>query len=102
MSAARRLDCHCCALMMPAKLDRLEARTQMLDDALDRAILAGCIAPFQSDQQLAATGDHLALQRAEPDLKRMEFLGVAGRRSVLLVLAHIDLTSLLGLRPGPF
>lgn len=64
----------------------------MLDDALDRAILAGCIAPFQSDQQLAATGDHLALQRAGPDLKRMELLGVAGRRSVLLVLAHIDLT----------
>jgi len=53
----------------------------MLDDVLDRAVLAGGVAAFEDDQDAPALGDDLSLQLDELDLQldQLAAIGVHAR-----------------------
>jgi len=53
------------------------AGTEMLDDALDDAVLAGGVAAFEDHQQFAVARDDVALEFHQFDLKLVELLLVA-------------------------
>ena len=53
------------------------ARGEMFGDALDGAILAGGVAPFQDDQQFLAAFDDVALQLHQLDLQMAEGFFIA-------------------------
>ena len=59
---------------------------QMLDDALDRAILARRVAPFDDNQKFAAVFDNLALQRTEANLECVKLLIIAGYAPLFFLL----------------
>ena len=58
-------------------------RAQVLDDALDAAVLAGRVAPFKQNEDLFPAGDDVALQFHQLDLEQahLGFVVLAGDRN---------------------
>src|ERR1035437_252919 len=65
------------------------ARAQMLDNALDRAIFAGCIPTLQDDQYLVIAFDEVPLQLDQFDLELVEAVPVGLFRNRGCVLACV-------------
>lgn len=66
------------AVGRPAERDDARlARAQVLDDALDGAVLSGGVAPLEQHEDLVAAADEMALQLRQLDLQAPEVVLVA-------------------------
>jgi hypothetical protein len=64
------------------------ARAQMLHDAFDGPVLAGCVTPLQEHENLEVPPDQVALQLDELYLQRPEFPPVSAFRGLFSRMAH--------------
>ena len=64
------------------------ARAHVLDQTLDRAVLAGAVAAFEDDEHARAVFDQLALQLHQLDLQLAQGAAVVRVQAVFFVVVH--------------